>query len=739
VKANRKAREKAVSGVFATVLVLPILIAIISALYMLTGSLIDKTQIPQNQTELIVEKLQNSDIVNKILEDQYFWKDSFEGNQTQWHNITGPQSNTKISTEHYWKQGKSLQITTAAGETCGIKKPFSWRAYKQIETEISFTIDLNEKYKNLSISLGNYTNNANISINITDENIAYQKENGDYQTFANDIPLHPDQHCWHNIKLTIDYEKAEYKTLTLNEKKYDLQGILLNKPKPKTGHERINVQYTNYATQQATSNVDDFIIKEINKMEDYSVTTDTTPVNIPPSVDFTIPADGALNVPIDQDITVVFTKTMDTNIEPNLNQLAGTSSVTYTFDRWETTNVEDDTAVWTHDNWDGSSSSTDFINHNIDIRGTPHVDTAVYSIDINNDNNIDIVANDGEDDTLLWYENVNGDGSSWTKHVVFSGPANKVERIFAGDIDGDNHIDIVSSSKDDLTIRWHENINGDGSSWTDIIIDNNAKNTNEISIADMDNDNDVDVIAANTGNTEIVWYENVNGDGSSWTKHIIETGISVDSLFVVDFDFDGVMDLIYDDGSAGNINWYENVNGDGSSWIPHYIGSGAFMDIHAADIGNDNDMDVIYSYDTHVRWYENDGTGSFNQHTITTDSSACYFMSPKADDLDGDGDIDIIAANYCDGIILWFENDGTGSFTEKTVHDCEIGPWSLFIEDINGDGNLDIQSGIISENSIWWYENNGGGNGDDITLRVSDYYDPEGSTGSDYDWSFTTL
>ena len=47
---------------------------------------------------------------------------------------------------------------------------------------------------------------------------------------------------------------------------------------------------------------------------------------------------------------------------------------------------------------------------------------SVFSIDIDGDGDVDSFSASMDDDTIAWLENENGDGSSWTKHVISTTP-----------------------------------------------------------------------------------------------------------------------------------------------------------------------------------------------------------------------------------------------------------------------------------------------------------------------------
>lgn len=237
-------------------------------------------------------------------------------------------------------------------------------------------------------------------------------------------------------------------------------------------------------------------------------------------------------------------------------------------------------------------------------------------------------------------------------------------------------------------------------------ISNDSEGPYVIYPADLDNDGDIDIICGYVRDkypqyNKISWWENID-NGTEWTEHIIaDAGVSANlyiySIHAADVNNDGYMDIIAAQYAANEIVWWENdgtprddTGGDGNSWTVHKVKTGF---VHACSV--------------------------------------------YADDIDGDGDIDIAGAangKYTDlagtcenSEISWWENadltpgsgDGNGSSWIEHNIKTDLGRASTVrIADIDGDGHRDIiaaiygypnySSGEFEHSEILWFANTDG-------------------------------
>jgi gliding motility-associated-like protein len=179
------------------------------------------------------------------------------------------------------------------------------------------------------------------------------------------------------------------------------------------------------------------------------------------------------------------------------------------------------------------------------------------------------------------------------------------------------------------------------------------------------------------------------------------------------------MDILVAAQSSGSIFWYEN---DGSQTFTERTVSAAAgtpSKVYAMDIDGDGDQDVVStSYEpvgtTNARlmWHENDGSENFTDRVIPgINGTSAYPI-----DVDMDGDVDLVATSEVAAFttafnneLLWFENDGSQNFTERIIDNTSRIQVDSYATDMDGDGDVDILM-VGSLNFVGWFENDGSQN-----------------------------
>lgn len=381
-----------------------------------------------------------------------------------------------------------------------------------------------------------------------------------------------------------------------------------------------------------------------------------------------------------------------------------------------------------------ASSDVDFLDASLKLyegeRNTVSSDftgaISVFGVDMDEDGDIDMLgaASDAED--VMWWENTDGSGTEWIEHLVV-GDFSGVKAVFAADVDGDGDLDVLGAASlqfgsRDLT--WWENTDGTGTVWAEHTIEGSFYGARSICGADIDEDGDLDVFAAAFNVDDISWWENIDGLGTSWTKHTVTDHFNGASrVFVADMDNDDDLDII---GSAivdDDVIWWENINGSGLRWESHSIDEdfNCPVSLYAVDIDNDDDLDVVgaAALADDITWWENEA-GLWIKHVIDEEFDAAY--SVFAIDMDADKDIDVLGAAYLADDITWWENStGSGdSWVEHTINGDFNGAASLHAADVNGDGDNDIMAVANIEDEITWWDITGYGDSGYLESSILD-------------------
>ncbi|MET0556445.1 MAG: VCBS repeat-containing protein, partial [Vicinamibacteria bacterium] len=272
----------------------------------------------------------------------------------------------------------------------------------------------------------------------------------------------------------------------------------------------------------------------------------------------------------------------------------------------------------------------------------------VEDLDADGDLDVIVVSTDLQNE-FRWFENADGAGAVWTPRTIMTGSA-ALAGVVAADLDGDGDPDLaVAAGYNPGTVQRFRNdtIHSTGCFAPAAAVFTQAPGAYSVAVADLDGDGDLDPASASYADNALRWYPNVD-HAASFLVRTISTAAAVPvTARIADVDGDGAPDVLSASLGASLVAWHRNVAGDGSAWALRTIATeSSVLAVHPADLDGDGDVDVLSAArlsDT-IAWNDNTGGDGLTwiRRTITT--SLDDVLAVSAADLDGDGDVDVIAA-----------------------------------------------------------------------------------------------
>ncbi|MCB0167529.1 MAG: VCBS repeat-containing protein [Anaerolineae bacterium] len=323
--------------------------------------------------------------------------------------------------------------------------------------------------------------------------------------------------------------------------------------------------------------------------------------------------------------------------------------------------------------------------------------------DYDGDGDLDLaVGNYGQPNRL--YRN---DGGSLTPSAVyFTDEADWTTSVAWGDYDGDGDLDLMVGNRGQPN-RLYRN---DGGSLTSSAVYTTTETgwTTSVVWGDVDGDGDLDLAVGNNGQPNRL-YRN---DAGVLTPSAVWSSDEVDATFSVawgDYDGDGHLDLAV--GNWGPNRLYHN---DGETLATTAQWSSVEADITFSvawgDYDGDDDLDLAVGNTLHVpnRLYRNDGidSGSLTPSAVwssdISDPRTSWTTSVAWGDVDGDGDLDLAAADGCLTGYLWYCRDNIYQPFPTVVYynlrDARSSPKSVPLVRVNRPG---ANANFYSAQEIW--------------------------------------
>jgi hypothetical protein len=342
----------------------------------------------------------------------------------------------------------------------------------------------------------------------------------------------------------------------------------------------------------------------------------------------------------------------------------------------------------------------------------------VRALDINSDGKLDIVASDMRSGSIV--VGLANEGFTLKVAAQLKHPAH-IEHV---DLNKDGQLDLLvaelgsylPADHTDGAVYW---LRRTASGFDRVALASGLARVADARAADFDADGDLDVIVAvfgwrRTGNITLLENRTVDWTAPVFVPRIVDKRTGSIHVPVTDVNKDGKPDFM-----ALFAQEHESVvafvnAGKSLEFAAHTVYAAPHPNwgssgIDLVDLDEDGDDDVLLTHgDTFddfivkpyhgIQWLENEGTFAYAAHTLAQMPAA---HRAEAADLDGDGDLDIVASALVAGgegraalpSLVWLEQVKPRVFERRTLETGTPYHATLDVADFNGDGRPDIAVG----------------------------------------------
>ena len=319
---------------------------------------------------------------------------------------------------------------------------------------------------------------------------------------------------------------------------------------------------------------------------------------------------------------------------------------------------------------------------------------SIAVVDVNNDNKPDIVvANHGTSSVGVLLNAGNGTFLAQTTYSI--GATAAPRGLTVADVNNDNQIDIVVASTGTNSVGVLLNA-GNGTFLAQTSYSSAGSGARAVTVTDVNNDNQLDIVVANAGTNSVGVLLN-RGNGTFLAQTTYSTGATSvpRGLTVADVNNDNQIDIVVANTGTHNVGVLLNAgNGTFLAQTTYTSATSSPRGVTVADVNNDNQIDIVVANaGTHnVGVLFNLGNGTFLAQTTYATGASSSPQSISVVDINSDNKPDIVVANsgkHNVGVLL---NTGNGTFLAPITFSTGTAstPQSVGVVDVNSDNKPDI-------------------------------------------------